>query len=278
MQINGSIVLYQNDKEVLQRAVSSFLDTRLEVKLYLIDNSPTDNLKSFASLDGRIEYIFNRENFGFGKAHNIALKKSIMDGVPYHLVLNPDVYFKKGTLEELYEYMQKSKDVANATPKIFYPNGEIQRLCRLLPTPFDLVVRRFINSDKIIQKINNIHELHKFNYDRILNLPFLGGCFMFLRVECLKRVGLFDENIFMYMEDLDLNRRLHVEYKTIFYPHVNIVHRYEKGSYKYNHLLFCHINSAIYYFNKHGWFFDNFRRKANRKARQAVEEYVDYGV
>lgn len=272
MKINGTIVLYKNDDALLKKAINSFLNTELDAKLYLIDNSPTDDLKYLSNLDDRIEYIFNNENLGFGKAHNIAIKKSIADDVDYHLILNPDAYFEKGVIEELTGFMQSNKDVANVIPKTFYPDGRLQYLCKLLPTPVELVVRRFISSDKIIQKINSKYELHNFGYDKILNVPFLSGCFMFLRIEYLKEVGLFDENIFMYMEDTDLNRRLHAKYKTIFYPHVSIVHVHAKESYKRKALLIAHIKSTIYYFNKWGWFFDGFRRKINKEVIRSIVE------
>lgn len=272
MQINGSIVLYENDEDLLQKAINSFLNTQLKVKLYLVDNSPTDSLRYLSNLDNRIEYIFNNANLGFGKAHNIALQKSIDNAIDYHLVLNPDAYFEKDVVEELYEYMQNNEDVANVIPKVFYPDGSLQYLCKLLPTPMELVVRRFISSDKIIQKINRNYELHDFGYDKILNVPFLSGCFMLLRAEHLKEVGLFDENIFMYMEDTDLNRRLHEKYRTIFYPNVSITHVHAKESYKRKSLLITHIKSTIYYFNKWGWFFDSFRRKKNKEVIKSIKE------
>lgn len=75
---------------------------------------------------------------------------------------------------------------------------------------------------------------------------------MFLRCSSLKDVGFFDENFFMYLEDTDLNRRIHSKYKTIFYPYVEIVHEYAKESYINKKLLKYHIQSAIYYFNKWG--------------------------
>lgn len=186
MQIHGSIVLYQNDEELLKKAISSFLNTDMNVKLYLIDNSPTDDLKYLSSLDERIKYTFNNANLGFGKAHNVTLKKSIADNVTYHLILNPDAYFETGVVEELYRYMELHADVANIIPKTFYPDGRLQHLCKLLPTPMELIVRRFIPFDKVIQKINTKYELRDFGYDKILNVPFLSGCFMFLRVEHLK--------------------------------------------------------------------------------------------
>jgi len=270
VQINGSIVLYNNDEELLNNAISSFLNTELEVKLYLINNSPTDDLKYLSNVDDRIEYSFNNKNLGFGVAHNIALQKSIDNGVEYHLVLNPDVHYDGGVIEELLGYMDKNQDVANVMPKVYYPNGKLQYLCKLLPTPMELIVRRFISSDKIIQKINKNYELHDFGYDKILNVPFLSGCFMFLRVEYLKEVGIFDEDIFMYMEDTDLNRRLHEKYKTVFYPNVSIVHVHAKESYKRKALLITHIKSTIYYFNKWGWFFDGFRRKKNKELLKRI--------
>ena len=74
MQINGSIVLYEDNDESLKKAINSFLNTSLSVKLYLVDNSTTNRLKYLEKLDNRIFYIYNNSNIGFGKAHNIALK------------------------------------------------------------------------------------------------------------------------------------------------------------------------------------------------------------
>jgi len=252
------------------RAIESFLSTRLSVKLYLIDNSSNDNLKELEKLDNRIVYIFNNANLGYGKAHNIAIKKSIGDGVPYHLVLNPDVYFDKGVIEELYEYMEENPDVGSVMPKVLYPDGELQYLCKLLPTPLDLILRRFIPSKKWKEKRNEIYELRFTGYDKIMNIPYLSGCFMFLRVDILKKVGLFDERFFMYLEDTDLSRRIYRVTKNIFYPYVHIYHEYGKGSYKNKKLLMYHIQSAIKYFNKWGWFNDSERKKINQEI---LEKY-----
>jgi len=265
VHISGSIVLYKNDEELLKKAINSFLDTSLDVKLYLVDNSPTDKLRYLSGTDKRVVYVFNGVNLGFGKAHNVAMRRSIEEGVAYHLVLNPDVYFSQGVLEELFEYMELNADVANVVPKVYYPDGSLQYVCRLLPTPIDLLVRRFIPFSWIRDRIDRDFELRDLDYDKILNIPFFIGCFLFLRVKCLRDIGLFDENIFMYMEDVDLNRRLHSKYKTVFYPYVNIVHIHARESYRRKALLLAHIKSTIYYFNKYGWFFDKFRRETNKQ-------------
>ncbi|WP_299229711.1 glycosyltransferase family 2 protein [Sulfurihydrogenibium sp.] len=271
--LSVSIVLYHNKKEQVEKVIYSVLNTDLKIKLFLLDNSTYDDLKSLSNIDSRIEYIFNNANLGFGKAHNIALKKSIEKNIPYHLVLNPDVYFEKGVLEELYKFMESNKDVGLVMPKVLYPNGDIQYLCKLLPTPFDLFGRRFLNFGpfkKIIEKRNEVYELRFTGYDKIMEVPYLSGCFMFIRTKVLKKVGLFDERFFMYLEDTDLSRRIHRVSKTVYYPEVSIYHEYGKGSYKNPKLLKYHLDSAIKYFNKYGWLFDKERDEINKETLEKL--------
>lgn len=260
--ISASIVTYNNNEKVLLEAVNSFLNTALPVKLYIIDNSPTDRLAPLFT-DDRIEYIFNNKNLGFGKAHNIAMRSSIEVDIPYHLVLNPDVYFGEGVLEGLYKHMQDNPDVGQLMPKVLYPNGDTQYLCKLLPSPSDFFTRRFIKDEAKLEKLNETFELRFTGYDHTMNVPYLSGCFMFLRNSALQEVGLFDERIFMYSEDTDLTRRIHQKYQTQFFPDVHIYHHFAKGSHRNLKLLFFAIHGAFIYFSKWGWFSDRERDRIN---------------
>jgi len=267
--INISIVLYKNNINAIKKVISSCLSLRLIYRIYLIDNSPIDEFRVFSNIDKRIRYIFNNNNLGFGKGHNIAFIESIKDNIIYHLVLNPDVYFENEVLEEIYNFMEGNHDIGLVMPKVLNPDGSLQYLCKLLPTPINVFVRRFLNFGplkKFIEKMNYVYEMRFTGYDKIMNVPYLSGCFMFLRTEVLKEIGLFDENFFMYFEDIDLSRRIHQKYRTVYYPFVSIYHEYAKGSYKYKKLLKYHIKSAIYYFNKWGWFFDKERNIINEET------------
>ena len=274
MKLSASIVLYNTKIEDLKRVIDSYFAYQGEKQLFLVDNSPTDKLKDIVEMypNNDIYYIFNNENMGYGKAHNIAIKKSIEQELPYHIILNPDIIIEEGTLEKLTIYMEQHPEIGNIMPKIIYPNGELQYLCKLLPSPIDLIFRRFIPLKKWKDNINKRYELHAFEYDKIMNIPNLSGCFMFLRTEALKKIGLFDENIFMYLEDIDLNRRIHSQYKTIYYPDATVIHEHQKESYKSKKLLKAHIKSAIYYFNKYGWFFDKERTNINRNVLRELEK------
>jgi hypothetical protein len=276
--LNVSIVLFKNEKKIIEKAIYSCLDSHFLNKLYLLDNSPIDILRNLAKLDNRITYVFNNANLGYGKAHNMALRKSIEENIPYHLVLNPDVYFEKRVLEELYNFVESNKDVGLVMPKVLYPNAKIQYLCKLLPAPLDLFGRRFLNFGpfkKFLEKRNKIYELEFSNYDKIMEVPYLSGCFMFIRTEVLQEVGLFDERFFMYLEDTDLSRRIHMVAKTIYYPYVHIYHEYAKGSYKNLKLLSYHILSTFKYFNKYGWIFDKKRQAINKRILKNLGYYKD---
>jgi len=264
LDISGSIVLYKNNPTILLQAIESFLNTDLNVKLYLVDNSPTDALRNI-STDKRVEYIFSGANLGFGKAHNIAIRKGIEEA-SYFLVLNPDVYFEPDVLRKLFDFMEARTTTGQVMPKIVYPSGDIQRLCKLLPTPVDLFLRRFFPFMPGAAKRNRLYELQDSGYDQIMNIPYLSGCFMFFRSEALKRVGLFDERIFMYIEDADLTRRMHQQYETLFFPEAVVHHHYSKGSYKSLRLMLYNVHGAYIYFMKWGWIFDKERTRINNKV------------
>lgn len=263
--ITGAIVLYKNNEKVLLDAIQSFLNTSLNVRLYLVDNSPTDDLKNIIN-DPRVEYSHHPFNPGFGASHNYAIREAASLAA-YHLVLNPDIYFEKGVLESLVDYLVKNADIGVIMPKILYPDGSTQYLAKLLPTPFDFIIRRLLPFKTLMQKITNRFELRESGYNRIIDVPFLSGCFLIFRTDVLATIKGFDENIFMYTEDIDICRRIIQEkYRSVFYPGVHVYHDHEPKSFLNLKSFKAYLRSAVYYFNKWGWIFDKQRKEINNKT------------
>jgi GT2 family glycosyltransferase len=265
-QISFSLVVYNHSYESIHELVQTVLDFENTHSLFLIDNSPKDKISVNLPVHNKLKYIFNNQNLGYGKAHNVAIKR-ILNSTDYHLVLNPDIVFEGKALHQMLLFLEQHPNIGLLMPKVLYGNGEIQYLCKLFPTPFDLIMRRFIPGflkNKLQARLNQYELKHK-NYDAQMEVPNLSGCFMLLRVEVLKIVGLFDEQFFMYLEDTDLSRRINMQFQTIYYPQVSIVHQYEKGSYKSLKLLKYHVVSAFRYFNKYGWFLDTVRTTINKR-------------
>jgi GT2 family glycosyltransferase len=208
---------------------------------------------------------------GYGAAHNIALREALDAGSDFHLILNPDIRFNPDIIPVLVSYMQNNEDVAYILPKVIYPDGTCQYLWKLLPTPFDLIFRRFMPKTGFFKKINDRYILKNSGYNKIVNPPCLSGCFMFLRMSVIKQHNLFfDERFFMYCEDVDFIRRLHRIGKTIYLPDVSIIHDHAKASYTSTKMLWEHIKSAVKYFNKWGWFFDVERKRMNRQVLDEI--------
>ena len=262
--LSVSIVVYKTNENVLFRCMNSILNSKLKIHLDVIDNSPSDRLRDICK-QVNANYVFNRRNRGYGAGHNIAMQRTILEDVKYHLILNPDIYFQDDVLNCLCDFMDNHPDIGLVMPKILYPDGSIQYLCKLLPAPIDLIRRRFL-ARKCFSKKDRLYELRFADYNRTMDVPYLSGCFMFIRTEVVSRVGLFDERFFMYLEDVDLSRRMHVHSRTVYYPEVSVYHEYEKGSYKNRKLLRYHIVSAFKYFNKWGCFYDPERKKVNQKC------------
>lgn len=265
--INVSIVLYENCYEPVAQLVHTLRTSKNVAEIFLVDNSKKQEAR-FAMLPAT--YIFNHKNLGYGKGHNIAFYRTLTAHVPYHLAINADTKFDASILGTIATYMDHEPDIGALMPKVFYPSGKIQYLCRLLPTPMDLIGRRFLPNAWTEHRIARL-EMHASDYNHLLDMPHISGCFMFIRTEALRRVGLFDPRYFLYMEDVDLTRRIRKCYRTVFYPKVSIVHVHEQGSYKNNRLLMVHITSAIRYFNKWGWRCDTERDRINAETLRQIE-------
>ncbi len=283
--ITASIVTYNNNLLDLEGILRSLLISPVQ-KVWVVDHSDTftgleGELQEYMRKDDeflkheergfRLEYI-KHANKGYGSGHNVALQKALEEGSHYHLVVNPDVWFGAEVIPTLWRLMEEDETIAQVMPKVLFLNGSVQCLAKLLPTPLDLFGRFFLPG-KLIAKRNDRFELKHSGYDKTMNVPYLSGCFMFLRMSALKSEGLFDERFFMYIEDTDLTRRLHVKYKTLFFPSVCIYHRFSRLSYHKWRLLLVHITSVIKYFNKWGWIYDSQRRRFNKRLLSELKAY-----
>lgn len=264
--ITASIVAFKTNVVELSQIIKCSINSSIST-IFIVDNSPTDALQAVVNSFGstKLVYIYGQGNVGYGAAHNIAIERSLELGATYHVILNPDIIFQEGAIEALASFMDRHPEAGSVMPHITYPDGSIQRLCKLLPTPFDIFARRLLPKSWSEGR-NKKFEMHFMGYDKIWNCPSLSGCFMFLRNATLQQVGGFDDRFFMYFEDTDLIRRIHRVSKTVFYPNVTIIHAHRAEHKTSKLLLKISIQSTIKYFNKYGWLFDKERRVFNRRA------------
>lgn len=265
--ITVSIVSYHQSYKEMMSVLNCVINSIVSI-IYIVDNSKNDSLRILEKESKKIRYIHN-QNIGYGGAHNIAIREAIEKGSIYHIVMNPDIYFDSSIIEKITRYMEENVNVGQVMPKVFYPNGELQYLCKMIPTPVDLIFKRFFPK-QFIEKRMNRFQLKFTGYNKEMNIPYLSGCFMFFRTIALQDIGFFDEKFFMYPEDIDLTRRMHEKYKTMFYPSVSIVHAHTEASKTNYTMLKIHMFNMIKYFNKWGWIYDKKRKKINLKLLKTL--------
>ena len=260
-----SIVLYRNSLEQCYTVLEPLVNSVAE-RIFLVDHSGNRKLEILTGYSPKITYMPHK-NTGYGAGHNFALKEALKinpDG--FHLVMNPDIILSSDDISKLEHFMSQFPTVGCCMPRILNIDGSNQRLCKYLPSPMDLVLKRFF--PWFVRKRIKHLSMGDCDYDKILSVPWLSGCFMFMRIEAFNRTGGFDERFFLYAEDIDLSRRIHLHYETVYCPDVTVKHLHQAGSYHSLKLLVIHIISTIQYFDKWGgWFDSKIRDSVNEKAR-----------
>lgn len=277
VRLTASLVIYETPAEELQPLFTSLQQS--QATWVVVDNSASESeaakRRGMVLVHGGM-YVPASGNLGFGAGHNLALQhlqeKSIESS--YHLVVNPDIEFVPAILERLSSLLDRCPDVGWVMPQVRFRDGTVQPLCKLLPTPMDLFGRRFLTGlgNRLMKRRQEAYELRGGENTASTTVPFLSGCFIFARRQMLQQAGGFDDRYFMYMEDVDLCRRMSRHTKLMYWPEVSVVHGFSRGSHHDLRLTFRHVQSAIRYFNRWGWFFDRARDRANQRALNGLHE------
>jgi GT2 family glycosyltransferase len=247
--ITASIVLYKEDMKTLQAAIDSFLGSPSSKKLFLIDNSPQDSISNQIN-DSRVQYVFTGKNLGFGKAHNLCIDLLKEESSKFHLILNPDVRFESSVLETLATELKSNPNLAMIAPKVLFPNKGLQYTARKFPKILELMMR-FLGVSNTFTKKQEYR-------DQDLEIPFypdfIHGNFLLFKTEDFLSLGGFDEHFFMYMEDVDICKRLdRMGKRKMYFPKATIYHEFRKGSSKKIKLFLIHLQSLLRYYKKWGF-------------------------
>lgn len=214
-----SVVLVNyNCGDFLLQCLSSLFENKNEIDLdvWVVDNSSSDDsLQRSKKQFPQINFIENQDNLGFGAANNQALRKITNE---YILILNPDTKIEKGTLNFMINFMETHQDVGAATCMGLQSNGQMDwGYHRGFPTPWASFLY-FLGNDRL-------YHLTDRDMTKDHEVDAISGSFFFTRKSVLEKVGIFDEDYWMYAEDIDLCYRMKkANYKIMFVPEVIVIH------------------------------------------------------
>ena len=197
----------------------------IESEVFVVDNNSVDgSLKMLAEKFPEVIVIANKENTGFSRANNQAIRVSTGE---YVLLLNPDTVVEDDTFIKCITFMDSHPDAGGLGVKMVDGKGNfLPESKRGLPTPAAAFYKMFGLAKLFPHSKRFAHYyLGHLSDDETNEVEILAGAFMMMRRETLDKVGLLDETFFMYGEDIDLSYRItQGGYKNYYFPETRIIH------------------------------------------------------
>lgn len=224
-----SIILVNWNTEDLTRQTleSVFKETKnLDFEVIVVDNNSTrDNSVEMIKREfPQVVLIENEDNLGFGRANNQGMKIANGD---YIFLLNTDTIVLGGGINKLVDYLDNHPDIMRVGPKLLNEDRTFQYACRRkLPTPINSFFHLF-GLVKIFKKNKKINEYKQYstNPDKTEQVEAISGAAMMFRREVFDMTGGFDEDFFLYGEDLDFCKRIFDRgWKTVYVHDAEIIH------------------------------------------------------
>jgi GT2 family glycosyltransferase len=239
MKLSIVIVSY-NVKCFLEQCLKSVEKAvaNLDAEIFVVDNNSSDGSQLMIKEKfPAVQFIENKDNVGFAKANNQAIKIATGDFV---LLLNPDTLVEEDTFHKCVHFLENHPDAGALGVKMINGNGEfLPESKRGLPLP-NVAFYKIFGLAKLFPKSEKFGSYHLSYLDKeqINSVEVLSGAFMMIKKEVLDKIGLLDESFFMYGEDIDLSYRImQAGYKNYYFPEARIIHykgeSTKKGSLNY---------------------------------------------
>lgn len=249
------IIVNYNSGELLSKSLESISNSGCDsdIEVIVVDNDSSDNSAGKArAIFPQATFIQNDRNLGFAKANNLGIKKSKGKSV---LLLNPDTVIMQGALQKMVEFMNTSSDIGIIGAKLLDPDGNVQLSCRSFPSWINAIHNRYSPTTRMFPKNKHAAKYLFTNWahDEPRQVDWLSGACLMIKREVLEQIGLFDEDFFMYCEDIDIcYRSKQAGWKVFYYPYAAVIHYIGCGKNKASvrSIIFHHI-SMYKFFRKH---------------------------
>jgi GT2 family glycosyltransferase len=253
MKLSVIIVNYNVKHYVYQCLDSVYRAIKgLEAEVFVVDNHSHDGSVEYLQTKFTdVHYIESNHNLGFARANNVAIKQSTGE---YVLLLNPDTFVGEETLKNVVAFMDGHPEAGSAGVMMLMADGnKALESRRGNPTPMTAfykmvgLCKRYPQSRRFGR-----YYMGYLPWDEPAEIDVVSGAFCMLRREALDKIGLLDEDFFMYGEDIDLSYRLHEGgFKNWYSPEVILHYKGEstqKSSFRYVHVFY---DAMLIFFRKH---------------------------
>jgi GT2 family glycosyltransferase len=251
------VIVGWNAKHYLELCLASLEEAppRRSMEVFVVDNASEDGTSEMIETRfPNVTLIKSSENLGFSKGNNVAIREC---RGRYIALVNPDVVVLPGCLDALADFLDQNPKVGNVGPRVLNPDMTLQSSCRRFPTLWN----NFCSAMGLATKFQKSkffageHMLY-FSYDQTIPVEVVVGCFSMIRRETFEAVGLLDEDLFMYGDDVDWCRRCwNAGWEVYFFPGARAIHDRGKTTAPYPvRFAVAQQRSILQYWRKHHGF------------------------
>ncbi len=240
LKVSIIILNYNGHEDTLEclKSLKGLLTDNCRVEVVVVDNGSTDSspesLSNFQLSTSNFQLIKNKKNLGFSGGNNVGIKYALKNKADYLLLLNNDTLVDKSLLLQLIKAAENYEKAGILSPKIYFAPGfefhkkrykksELGKIIWYAGGKFDW--KNLLGSNR------GVDELDKGQYDKVEETDFASGACMLIRAQALKEVGFFDEEYFMYLEDVDLCQRMKKKgWQILYLPSAHLWHKVARSS------------------------------------------------
>jgi len=238
----------------IKKAQKSHGFSENELEIIVVDNNSQDDTVEYLKKNfPQVKLIVNQENKGFGGGNNQGVDAA---SGKYILLLNTDAFLAPDTLKILVDKLENNQDILSVGPQLRYEDSRIQLSGGYLPTPLRVLFWMWwLDKLPLFKNLIKPYHIYSKSWHTKTQHPewLMGACVLFRRSE-FQEAGGFDENIFMYTEEVELYRRLQETFnkKVLFTPETQVTHLGSASTKKANAFRLVHELKGIeYIYQKH---------------------------
>ena len=216
----------------------------------LVDNCSSDGTIDYVQQNyPAVKIIKNQQKYGFAQNNNIGVKKATGK---YILILNPDIILTSGAIDKLYKYATKHPSCGIVAPKLQNRDCSLQYSVRRFPSLKILLNRALTKgNDKSENRNVQTYLLKNLPMDSPTEVDWCMGAAFLISHSLYNELKGFDENFFLYVEDMDICYRCWKRNKkVIYYPLSEMIHVHQRSSQHFNKKTVIHLKSFFYFFRK----------------------------
>lgn len=244
------IVLHFGESDLTEKCVKSIFRYEKEFEeIVVVDNNSEFRIENSELRELRkIEIIRNDKNLGYAGGMNRGIRYALLKKADYVLLLNKDVVFEEKILSKLVKFLKINKDAGIVSPAIkFQRNGKIVydlggKVNKIFGRTSHIELSSLLKEDRFWTRQNDINRV-----------DYVSGCCMLIKKEVFEKIGLFDENFFLYYEDVDFCLRAKREnFNTYVLPSAFIYHKLSESVGKNSKIaIYNQIRSALLFGQKY---------------------------